>query len=451
MLFWTLVAMALLAQGLSPNKCASYNTGLGSLFSDKWMLNGLCKDHCLGFAYAITSGNQCWCSNYEPGDTVDIGECNQGCPGIDLENCGGKDSFGYVEVGGSPSGTLFLSQQATTDPSTKSTSPKQTLASVSPVVTQQPLVIVVTLVVQLVVTETNQQTTTVGTTIGTTQVTMLVSTLVELMEPSSSSDTSSSESSSLSSSSSSTSSTSSSSRNPTTIVLVMTVDGSPTVVTEFITASPTSIANDTSPSSTETYATSSPLAVTKLADHKSFFDSAGKVAGTFTAVGVVVLGLGALLLWCCCCHRRSPTDDDDYTDEERSVHSEQEFTKGGLGTFGLVPPPSYSKNNAVTSQQTVRSNSFSGMLLMFTGDNDQVIRSQSRKKLMPTSDNEDDEILAPPQPNLDSRLDPLTMFLGQNFLQKLLNDDVDYSRRVLRVANPDASIHALEATDANAL
>lgn len=470
MKFWIVIAVAAAVVALDPAVCARYNTGSGSASKqDQWMSNGLCHDHCLGYAYAVTNGNLCWCSNYAPGDTVDIGECNQGCPGIDLEKCGGDNAFGYVKLPGMASGTMFDPSKSTsttkpatlsapppltTPRTTTSTSPPLSAPPPAPVLLQvlfQTLVLLVTLVVELVVTKTNQKTQTT-TTVHTTEVLVTTTSTIETSEepslsdePSLSTEPSLSSESSLSLDSSSSQSSlqlslsaelsvslaeSSSLLGPTTVVLVMTVDGAPEVTTRFITTLPDAAATNA------TTADAVPQDHKKL---KGFFDLAGKVAGTFTAVGVVVVALAALLLWCCCCAgRRSVADDDDYTDEDHLVvEPEKAATQVNYLNTPLSVPPAYSKSNVTTTQQQVRRlPSFSGMLGLMganTSNDKEMIRSQSRKKLIPS----EDEIIVPPAPQLDLRLDPLTMFLSQNLLQKLLDDDVDYSRRVLRVANPD--------------
>ncbi|OAA36755.1 Carbohydrate-binding WSC [Beauveria brongniartii RCEF 3172] len=132
------------AHALDINICADYNTASGSSNSSNLQSNGLCSDHCRGsYVYAITSHENCWCSNYEPakGNVVDNKECNFPCLGYPFEFCGGKDkdTFGYLSLGPQPSGTKGSSDSgsssstssSSSSSSSSSTSSKPTSASSS--------------------------------------------------------------------------------------------------------------------------------------------------------------------------------------------------------------------------------------------------------------------------------------------------------------------------------
>ena len=125
-----LILLALAASesaALSQEYCASFNTGLAKkagrnehlhritlsvlIFTikgtDNYMTNGKCHDQCSGYAFAIVQEEDCFCSNYAPGDTSSQGACNHPCPGYPYENCGDKAQglFGYIALGPAPSGT----------------------------------------------------------------------------------------------------------------------------------------------------------------------------------------------------------------------------------------------------------------------------------------------------------------------------------------------------------
>lgn len=78
--------------------------------------NGLCSDYCRGkYVFAITSHENCWCSNYEPAQDVIVSnsECNFPCLGFPYEFCGGNDLYGYLNLGAKPSGTTDGAPSAT--------------------------------------------------------------------------------------------------------------------------------------------------------------------------------------------------------------------------------------------------------------------------------------------------------------------------------------------------
>lgn len=128
---------------------------------------------------------------------------------------------------------------------------------------------------------------------------------------------------------------------------------------------------------------------TENKQNDGFFDSTGKVAGTFTAVGVVVVALLSTLLYCCCLRKRH-NDDDDEDVENHTNHS---------GVIGLDDE----------SAQSIKDEKFAG----------------------------DPNTLHPQDfVEVDQRLDPRQMFMNwENGSRKSLADEMDYSRRVLRVTN----------------
>ena len=71
--------------------------------------NGRCFDTCKAeYAFAIVQSIHCWCSDYTPSDTTDIGSCNDPCPGYPFDKCGSvaEGLFGYIAISRQPSGTL---------------------------------------------------------------------------------------------------------------------------------------------------------------------------------------------------------------------------------------------------------------------------------------------------------------------------------------------------------
>ncbi|RYO92917.1 hypothetical protein DL766_003899 [Monosporascus sp. MC13-8B] len=101
--------------------CARFNTASSGPHFNIWQSNGLCHDTCQGSAFAIVQDNNCWCSDYEPADSVttDVGDCNTNCPGYPDENCGGDGLFGYMALGPEPAGTRGASSS---NPTTKARS-----------------------------------------------------------------------------------------------------------------------------------------------------------------------------------------------------------------------------------------------------------------------------------------------------------------------------------------
>lgn len=88
--------------------CSTTNTGSNTLpLFDTYMSAGKCKDTCNGqSAYGVVQGNNCWCSNYAPGDELDASNCNNTCPGYPDEYCGTDTLFGYIAEGPAPFGTI---------------------------------------------------------------------------------------------------------------------------------------------------------------------------------------------------------------------------------------------------------------------------------------------------------------------------------------------------------
>lgn len=165
----------------------------------------------------------------------------------------------------------------------------------------------------------------------------------------------------------------------------------------------------------------------------SFFDSKGKVAGTFTAVGVVVVAAVSGILYCCCFGRGR--HNDDYSDEENQYSSDESMTnEKAVNVLGSSLRGSSANLN--------RNNLSKSMLSLFnvavgTGGAG-VSRSTLKKRLNPKGSTNDLSV-GPMFPilELDNRLDPSTLFQTNNESRMSLADEQDYSRRILHIANPE--------------
>jgi cell wall integrity and stress response component len=138
-------------------------------------------------------------------------------------------------------------------------------------------------------------------------------------------------------------------------------------------------------------------------DDDSFFDNKGKVAGTFTAVGIVAAGLILALIFFLCYRKRKRAEaDGSQTPSSYSGHSPNPLNE--KGATGLQRDQS----NATT---------LAGMGYDEKGRLDNTT-------IVPIT--------------VDQRLDPGQMFMrwDQNDSRRSLQDEHDYSRK-LRVTNPD--------------
>lgn len=524
------------ANALSLNLCSNTNLG-GDKTSSQFMSNGLCRDTCSdgGYAVAVLSGYDCYCTNNVPADTVDMSNCEVGCPGYkDQENCAGDGSYGYLvitnpsaTVGASPSSSSTRTTGTTSSSSSSSRSSSTSSSSTS------------------TTTSSSSTSSTSTSTTSSTSSTPSSTSSSPPPDPSTTSSSSSSTSTTSSSSSSSSSTSSSSTRTstpttlvtrtteitqthlsnnivkiteyytatitpsppstsespsssseteeeeelssesplistkiePSTIYSILTINGTQTqeIRTVFVTRTPTQVDDSTASETDSTTRHRSQDASTVPTDSStnanmsgdpqssnsadggdgkdqnksSFFDDTSKVAGTFSAVGIVVVGIVCGVLYCCCCFgggRKGKNDDHDgFTDEENQYSSDEL----SINHEKVVLPRS--KQSSFSSLN--RNNSGKSLFAYFTGDkksDDGVTRSSSRKKLMSRrnstinghngpagaqSTDGDGGIMFPIN-ELDSRLDPDTMFLNHNFSNKSFGDDHDYSRK-LKVTNPE--------------
>lgn len=118
--------------------------------NDHYQSNGRCFDTCkASYAFAVVQDTNCWCSNYAPSDTVDVGSCSETCPGYGFEQCGSLSEglYGYVALNKGPSGTTGPSSSSSSIPTSTSTSTSsstpipsstQSVVSIQPVSSPSP-------------------------------------------------------------------------------------------------------------------------------------------------------------------------------------------------------------------------------------------------------------------------------------------------------------------------
>ncbi|KAF7514424.1 hypothetical protein GJ744_000194 [Endocarpon pusillum] len=125
-----------LVQALDINYCSPDNTGSSfQPVEDSFQSNGACQDTCKSsYAFAVLQGQNCWCSNYAPGYSVNTLNCQDACPGYPREWCGSSSSglYAYFQLTLSPSGTSARSSAR--PPSTRESS------TTAPAPSEQPAV-----------------------------------------------------------------------------------------------------------------------------------------------------------------------------------------------------------------------------------------------------------------------------------------------------------------------
>ncbi|KAG0675493.1 hypothetical protein C6P43_004862 [Kluyveromyces marxianus] len=437
--------------GLVQNYCSSENTGSEEV-TNTWQSNGYCSDYCRGksYDYAIVQDYSCWCSNDLPSSDEPVSSCSHICPGYSVEHCGNPDSglYGYLYLGsGTPpsitssSGSSGSSSTGTFGSSTSGQGGSTTLSS--------------------------------SGTSSSSVTTSTASTLVETTATSASGDPD--ESALTSTNPGTRTTTSASTSKATTTTLQPSVSVIISIAT--ITAQPTgsgkhsasgSDSNQVITTKVITTVYSTPSAAAGIAvntnhgksgdgevsnkSHSGFWDSAGKVAGTFTAVGVVVVLLLIALVILFMRYRRRKEQQDfektydvvkrSATDAYSTSISSQNDPSGNSST-GMAPFVYADEKGILTP--TVKNLS----LRPVTNSGNASSVSTPASATAPTSATGNPPTPSSPTngvgivPNstdavvLDQRLDPqhLMSQWESNGSRLSLADDVDYSRKVLRVIN----------------
>ncbi|QPG74936.1 hypothetical protein FOA43_002274 [Brettanomyces nanus] len=377
---------------LSLSLCSSQNTGASNVeYVNQYNSNGYCHDKCQGYAFGVVQGTSCWCSNYAPSDTSSLSQCDVACPGYGYEYCASQSDnlYGYVALGPDASGTLGGSSSTSGSNSESSVPSGSSFTSGS------------------------------GSGSGSG------SSLSSSSSSSSSSDSSSTSSPTPTASSArSTSSTSSHSTSASpvisTIYSVMTISGdSKSTVTSTILQTMTmSSSQSSSPSAAASSNSSS--------SHKSgnsFFDSKGKVAGVFTVVGIVSLGLLILLAYfiykkCIA----SKVHGDDYF----GYYDGDSYGGSSLGPNG-APRLDYSDLESNPHQREYEEKRESGFNVGAYS-----VAGTTTPSGSPTTHQRGNSF--PVDPRLDPG-SPLYRNVQGDFSNRSLSDQVDYSRKVLKVTN----------------
>ncbi|KAK9360626.1 hypothetical protein V1504DRAFT_454097 [Lipomyces starkeyi] len=398
-----LVVFLLLAwQSLAANTftfCSSQNTGSGYQAAyDIYQSYGACMRNCeSGYALAILQDFQCWCSNEAPGDTTSLSSCSvDSCPGYPSDPCGNliEGLYGYILIS-PPSGTASASVGSTTS----SDSATKTARS------------------------SHSSTSTASAEASSTEHTSTTSRLTTSSTSSSSfSSTSTSASTSASSTSSTTSSTSINTPTASLIVSVVTVVGATEtlVITQTVsTATPTALSSASLLATPNVGSSTTGTAESTSHSSSSFWDHKGKVAGTFVAVGIVALLLLLLLVFLV---RRRHQRNDEEPAAGKAPHTPP-MNDLPLAKYGL------SGNGRHRSAATA-------------GAGATTLDSEKHPSAVAAAGYGGAYSAPPPSSDrfqVDQRLDPGTMYVQyhDNYSRGSLRDEYDYSRRVLKILNPD--------------
>lgn len=378
---------------LTQQLCSSQNTGSdSSVVSNHFNSNGACQTACSGFAFAVVQAQNCWCSNYAPGDTTSTGDCSQQCPGYPFEDCGSASSglFGYVALGKAPSGTIGAA------PSASPTSTPTPIPTPTSTTTPSP-------------TPTSSDTTqATPSTTSTSSTPALIPVSLHLSPTTTSTPTT------LTTSTTPTTPSSSSSWSATPFTSVMTVTGQVQTLTITPTAPP---------------ATATTIIQAAKESKGGFFSDSGKVAGTFVAVAIVLLLLIAGAVWF-------------FLRRSRRRRSEAAVVPSTVGSMTPQRRPSRLSQMGLVGA--------GGIQRERTGPTVPVIQTSgwgpsngngSEKSPADTLSAADRRSSYPRV--VDQRLEPTALWNplhdnGSHVSVRSFRDDQDYSRRMLRIANPDA-------------
>ncbi|QLL30352.1 hypothetical protein HG536_0A01690 [Torulaspora globosa] len=490
MVLVTWVWLMPVVQAVGEKYCSSQNTGSGDGSSWLYQSNGWCSDHCAGSQYAIIQGANCWCSESAPGSVVSLSDCSDPCIGYPAERCGNKDAglFQYLYLGqGSPpsfvtsvsssaSSTASFSSGSTSSSSeTSSVSTMSSLSSSGSSSTSSSSSTSAsssTTTTSSTSTSASSSSTTTtsstSTSASSSSTTTMSSTSTSSTSSTSSSSTSSTSSSSTSSSSSS-SSTSASSSSSSTLIVASSSSSTPatsssprptspvqtqystsvigftSVVYSVLTLTQTQTTLDgssgnfttqlthvsqlvttmtmvvTTSSSSATVVALAPSNVNKSnnSDSNDYWHSPGKVAGTFVAVGVVVLAIILLLLWFFLIRPRKQKRD-----------FEEQYNEA------VLSPRRHDQSSGADSVNYGGNRSSSGSQGFVYADEKGIFEPTLRSKRPSFDDDSLDFTTAQPV-IMDQRLDPNQVLseICHSNSKVSLADDIDYSRKVLRVIN----------------
>ncbi|KAL9586217.1 MAG: hypothetical protein Q9212_001042 [Teloschistes hypoglaucus] len=390
---WLLVSLLIifacnfsLADALTQSLCSSQNTGADSQpVSDDYQSNGKCFDTCkANYAFAVVQAKNCWCSNYIPADTTSVGSCNVPCPGYPFEKCGSSGFFGYVPLNKAPFGTLGVSQSQSTTSSP--VQPATSKSSVTPSATPQ---------------------TTTETATPAQPSTHYVPVPIPVSPSSSPSPSTTATPSTSTDSSSQASPPPTSTWTPTPITSVMTITGQVKTVTITPTAPPSAAADSRS---------------------GGFMSHPGKVAGLFVGVGLMICALAGALIWFYLRWKRNAETD---TIASTGGGGTPQRRQSKLSTMGLLGGTR--KSNMRKSVPPIQTGGWG------PGNSHEKSPSDTPIDYRRTS-----------YPRVvDQRLDPMALWNplqdnGSHVSIQSFRDDQDYSRRMLRVANPDDRPHSRE-------
>ncbi|KAI9845707.1 MAG: hypothetical protein M1837_004540 [Sclerophora amabilis] len=364
--------------------CSNLNTGSDfDLVSNIWQSNGACFDTCKEtYAFAVLQGSKCWCSDYVPGDTTSSGDCNDPCPGYPDDKCGSPsdDLFGYIALDKEPSGTRGGSSPSPTSTRPSSTTQSPSSSSSSAQTSRRPS----SKPSSSSSSRARPTTTETPTTSSTPSSTLTPSTSPE---PKSSPPTTT--------------------WTPTPVTSVMTITGQLRTVTITPTEPPKA---------------NMPL---EKSDGR-FFSNAGKVAGLFVGLALIILIVAAAVLYLFWRrHQRALGAAAAAGSDHGSHQSPMRSRSRSMSELGLI-----SRNSTLMGEKSVpqiQTVGPSGTMGAPVSPTSPLDKRSSQARIV------------------DQRLDPGLIWnpLHDNSSRisvRSLQDDQDYSRRVLRLANPDSSV-----------
>ncbi|KAL8847140.1 MAG: hypothetical protein Q9221_007805 [Calogaya cf. arnoldii] len=414
------------ADAVSQSLCSDFNTGADSdAVTYDYQSAGRCFDSCKAqYAFAVVKGKSCWCSDYAPADITSVGSCSSPCPGYPFEQCGSSENFGYIAIGKAPAGTRGASQSlssASSPPEVSTSISEVTPPTPKPVTVQQTVTASPSVEISLTpstILDTTTETTTTATPVrpSTSYVPIPVTQTTTTSSTPPPAPTTSSTPSTFTpppplSEKSSEESSPMSTWTPTPVTSVITVTGQ----VKTITVTPTIPPNG---------------AVMAQPSHDDgFMSHPGKVAGLFVGIALIICLLAAALIWWFFMRRKRNAEAETIASTAGGETPQRRQSK--MSTIGLLGGTRRSNNRkSVPKIQT------SGW-----GPGNSTEKS-------PTETPIDYRRTSYPRV-VDQRLEPAALWNplqdnGSHVSIQSFRDDQDYSRRMLRVANPDDRSHTRE-------